>query len=343
MRRQKKEDHTKHAFSFVVIASLRYSVLPFIYFLLVSAFLTAQNPPSFRVNTTLVKVPVTVFDLQGKILTELTQDEFQLFDEEESRAIENFILDKTALHVMLLLDVSGSVHEELNEIQTAALRFAQSFGKEDRIAVISFSDRIHVLQDWTNNASLLRKSLANLKRGYRTALHDALLATAHEKLAQVSGKKVIILFTDGLDNESQATFDELVDPLIESYISLYIVSRTRLVAPQILRSERVDFLNRVMQNILKEKQDFVEIYFREKETSMSQLAEATGGRALFPQELKELKDTYIQIAKELKHQYVLTFRPPRTSGKQFRTIKVLCSQPVSRIYHRKRYAWSRLP
>ena len=318
-------------------------MFPSIYFLLVSAFLTAQGPPSFRVNTTLVKVPVTVFDLQGKILTELTRDEFQLFDEKESRTIENFVLDKTALHVILLLDVSGSVHEELKEIQTAALRFAQSFGKEDRVAVISFSDRIHVLQDWTNNVRLLRKSLANLERGYRTALHDALLATAREKLIQISGKKVIILLTDGLDNESRATFDDLADPLIESDISLYIVSRTRLVAPQILRSARVDFLNRVMKNVLQEEQDFVEIYFREKETSMSQLAEATGGRALFPQKLEELKDTYIQIAKELKHQYVLTFRPPETSGKQFRTIKVLCSQPASRIYHRKRYAWPRLP
>lgn len=310
------------------------------WFFLFSSFLPAQNSPSFKVDATYVKVPVTVFDAQRRVRLDLTREEFQLFDEGQPRQIENFVLDKTSIHVLLLLDVSGSVQQELEEIREAALRFAQSFGREDRIAAISFADEMKLLQDWTNNIELLRKALKGLEPGYRTALYDILLASAREKLAQVAGKKVIILLTDGLDNESQASFDEVIDPLIESNISLYIVSRTRLVEPQIQKSERVDFLNRVMKNVLHEDKDFVEIYFREKETSMSHLAEATGGRAFFPEKLEDLKDTYARLASELKHQYVLTFHPPETSDKQFRTIQVICTQPVGKIYHRKRYAWS---
>ncbi|MDA2937143.1 VWA domain-containing protein [Acidobacteria bacterium AH-259-A15] len=307
--------------------------------LLSSSFLLAQNPPSFKVEATYVKVPVTVFDSNGRVLSDLTREQFRLLDEGEPRTIENFVLDKTSVHVLLLLDVSGSVQQELDEIREAALRFARSFGKEDRIAVISFADEMEVLQDWTNNLRQLRKSLKDLRPGYRTALYDVLLATAREKLARVPGKKVVILLTDGLDNESQATFDDVIDPLIESNISLYIVSRTRLVQPQIQKSERVDFLNQVMKNVLHEEKDFVDIYFREKETSMSYVAEATGGRAFFPKKLEDLKDSYLQLATELKHQYILTFRPPGASDKQFRAIQVICTRLVGKIYHRKRYSW----
>ena len=77
--------------------------------------------------------------------------------------------------------------------------------------------------------------------------------------------------------------------MIESDISLYIVSRTRLVQPKIEQSERVDFLNQVMKNVLHEEKDFIDLYFREKEISLSQLAEATGGRVFFPEKLEDLK------------------------------------------------------
>ncbi len=301
--------------------------------------LLAQDPPSFKVRADYIKVPVSVFDAIGRVLSYLTREQFILLDEDEPRPIQNFLLDKTAIHVTLLLDVSSSLQEELEEIREAALQFAQSFGREDRIAIISFSDQLELLQDWTNDQEEVRKSLKHLERGYRTALYDALLSTARERLVQLPGKKVIILLTDGLDNESQSTSDDVLNFLIESNISLYIVSRTRLVQPKVETSERVDFLNQVMKNVLREEADFIDLYFREKETSLSHLAEATGGRVFFPEKLEDLRNSYMQVAEELKSQYVLTFRPPAFSDKKFRTIKVICTQTVGKIYHRKKYYW----
>lgn len=309
--------------------------------LFLPVLLQTQGPPAFTFDATFVKVPVTVFDTHGRAVMNLTREEFTLLDEGEARPIKNFVLDEAPIHVLLLLDVSGSVQQELEEIRESALRFARSFDRDDRIAVISFSDQTLLLQDWTNDYRRLRKSLKDLKRGYRTALYDALLATAHEKLAGVYGKKVIILLTDGLDNESRATFEEVVDPLVSADISLYIVSRTRLVEPLIQKNERVDFLNRVMKNVLREDENFVETYFREKETSMIRIAEATGGRVLFPQKLEELRDTYQALASELRFQYLLTFEPPKSSDKPFRTIQVNCTQAGGEIYYRKRYHWPR--
>ncbi len=301
--------------------------------------LLAQEPPSFQIKADYVKVPVSVFDANGRILSNLTQEQFILLDENDPRPIENFLLDKTAIHVILLLDVSSSLGEELEEIQEAALQFAQSFGREDRIAIVSFSDQLELLQNWTRDIRKLRKSLEHLERGYRTALYDALASIAREQLVQVPGKKVIIVLTDGLDNESRSTFDDVLNLLIESDIALYIVSRTRLVQPKIQQSERADFLNQVMKNMLREEKDFIDIYFREKETSLSHLAEATGGRVFFPEKLEDLRSTYLQVAEELKSQYVLTFRPPASSEKKFRSIEVVCTQATGRIYHRKKYTW----
>jgi len=94
-----------------------------------------------------------------------------------------------------------------------------------------------------------------------------------------------------------------------------------------------------MKNVLHEDKDFIDLYFREKEVSLSHLAEATGGRVFFPEKLEDLRSSYLRVAEELKSQYVLTFRPPASSEKAFRTIEVLCTQDVGRIYHRKQYNW----
>ena len=314
-------------------------MLVVIFCLLFSPLLLAQDSPSFRVKAEFVKVPVTVFDSEGRALPDLTRQDFVLLDENEPRPIENFILDRTPLHVLLLLDVSASLRGELKEIRETAYQFAQSFDPEDRMAVVSFSDGLKVLQDWTSDRSSLRRSLKDLQRGYRTALYDALEFGARDTLSRISGKKVIILLTDGLDNQSLSPFETVLELLLRSDISLYIVSRTRLVRPRIEKSDRVDFLNRVMKNVLREEKDFVAAYFEEKEASLSRLAEVTGGRIFFPEKLEDLRDSYMEVAQELKNQYVLTFRPPLASQKDFRTIQVLCTEEVGRIYHRKRYHW----
>ena len=305
-----------------------------------SSVLLAQEAPSFRVKADLVKVPVTVFDSEGRFLPGLTRQQFILLDENESLPIENFILDRTPLHVLLLLDVSASLRGELEEIRETAYQFAQSFDPEDLMAVVSFSDGLKLLQDWTSDRNSLRRSLKDLERGYRTALYDALEFGALDTMAQVAGRKVIILLTDGLDNQSLSRFETVRDLLLEFDISLYIVSRTRLVRPRIEESDRVDFLNQVMKNVLREEKDFVAAYFQEKEASLSHLAEVTGGRIFFPERLDDLRGSYMEVAQELKNQYLLTFRPPPDSSQDFRTIEVLCTEEVGRIHHRQRYHWS---
>jgi Ca-activated chloride channel homolog len=302
--------------------------------------LSAEEPsPRFKIQASFVKVPVTVSDSKGRMIEGLSRDDFKVFDEGEERLIDNFLLDKTPLNVVLLLDLSGSVRDEIEEIKDAAVSFSRAFGREDRIAVVGFAEKVALLQDWTNDSRKIRRSLRKAEPGFRTALFDALLTVRAQRFQGVSGKKVVIVLTDGVDNESKAGLDNVLQDLVQSDVALYIVSRTRLVLPQVQRQTRIEFLNQVMKNVLKDDGDFVELYFREKEIALEHLAESTGGRVLYPAQLSDLTDSYDELSRELKSQYLLTFRPPAESDKRFRSIKVHCSDPVAIINHRQQYAW----
>ena len=292
---------------------------------------------SFRVAADHVRVPVTVVDETGQNVLGLSREDFLLLDEGKRRPIENFVLDQAPIHAIILIDASGSVREELDELKKAAREFAEIFDRSDRIAVMGFADELETLQDWTNSQRRLRNAVGKLERGYRTALYDSLLKAARTKLEDQPGKKVIILLTDGLDNESDATYESVLNQLVASDISLYIISRTRMVASKVAEAERVEFLNRVMKNVLDDDKDFVDIYFETKETAMNHLAEASGGRALYPVRLQDLAGSYSEIARELKNQYLLTFKPPASSHLSFRKIEVRCKRPVGNVYHRELY------
>lgn len=296
-------------------------------------------PPAFRVRADFIRVPVTVFGPTGRLLTHLEREHFSLLDENSPRSIENFVLDQDRIHVALLLDVSGSIRSELKQIAEAAFDFARSFQRNDRFSVISFSDRVQVLQDWTSSLRAVRRALRKLKPGYRTAMYDALWTTTNKQLSRVRGKKAIILLTDGLDNESGQSYEQIIQRLIASNVALYIISRTRLIQDEVGQNDRVEFLNRVMSELVNPEEDFVDAYFEQKESSMLHLAEATGGRALFPERLEELADRYLELARELKSQYVLTFRPPPGSDLRFRNIRINCTEPTSKILHRRQYYW----
>ncbi|MFZ0426730.1 MAG: VWA domain-containing protein [Acidobacteriota bacterium] len=310
-------------------------VLPVLF--LIGSLLQAQS--DIRVDAAYIKVPVTVLDQNGRGVVGLRASDFRVFDEGEERPIANFILDQEQVNVVFLLDTSGSVKEELDQIRYATLRFAQHFSHDDRISVVSFSDEITTLQDWTNNLGHLRKSLHKLKAGYKTALYDALITTARQKLSRVSGRRVIILLTDGLDNWSDSTYDEAMNEMTRLNVVLYIVSRSRLVRTKVEQSERVEFLDRVMKNVLDDDVSFVDIYFKEKEVALNHLAEVNAGRVFYPDKLAALGQTYVRIAEELKMQYLLTFSPAAAdaTGPAFRRIRVQCLRDVGQVFNRKLY------
>lgn len=305
-------------------------------------FLTAQVPqPKYRINASFVRVPVTVCDSDGRLVQGLERADFRVFDEGEAREIDNLVLEQTPLHVVVLLDVSGSVRGETESIKEAAASFAlHILDANGRVALMTFSDKLMLLQDWTKDDTRLRRSLKRIQPGFRTALFDSLLSICQKHMAKLGGRKVVVALTDGGDNQSRTAWQTVLKEYLLSDVSLHLVSRTRFVLPKVQRQVRVVMLNRAANNFTNDSRDFWELYFREKETALEHVAESTGGRVLHAETPSDLKRSLQQLALELKSRYVLTFRPPDDSSKRFRLIRVTCSRPSVTDFHRSQYAWS---
>ncbi len=284
-----------------------------------------------------VRVPVAVLDENDRPVTDLRAEDFRLYDEDSPKPISNFVLDVAPVHILFLVDSSGSTKEELPQMRYAVRRFAQHFTAEDRMALAGFSDKFEWIQDWTNDEKRLAKALKRLEPGYRTALWDSLSEAAQRRLAGVDGRRALILMTDGLDNESTRTYDQVLEILTKFDVVLYVVSRSRLVESRIEDSERVRFLDRVMRNLLDEDESFVGAYFRDKEAALENLAATNGGRVFYPASFPALGQIYAQIAQELKTQYVMTFPASTTSETAFRRIRVECLRPVGKLVYRRLY------
>src|SRR5689334_6478296 len=166
---------------------------------------------TLRVNVDLVNVLFTVTDKRGKFITSLEEKNFRVFENDRREAITNFSKETNLpLAVALLIDTSGSVRDKLAFERDAASEFFHSTlrREKDKALLIGFDSGVDLLQDFTDDADLLAKSGNNLRSGGGTSLFDAMFLATTQKLAGQSGRKVLILITDGDDNSSRLTYQE---------------------------------------------------------------------------------------------------------------------------------------
>ena len=108
--------------------------------------------PTFSVSVNLVKVPISVFDEQGLLVTNLRRENFRIWEDQASQQIRSFGLDTNSVSVVLVLDTSNTGKSELKKIKEAAEEFIGTLSKEDRISLITFDDEVRRILDWTNDA-----------------------------------------------------------------------------------------------------------------------------------------------------------------------------------------------
>src|SRR5207245_11576429 len=157
-----------------------------------------------RVNTTLVTVPVSVLDRQGRFVPNLRREAFNVFENGIEPSIAYFEPAEKPFTVALLLDTSASTHFHLSEIREAAIAFAKQLRPQDRVLVVSFKYEILLLTEATNDLNLIESVVeVNANTGSSTRLYDAVDLTIRERLNKIKGRKAIVLFTDGVDTSSQ--------------------------------------------------------------------------------------------------------------------------------------------
>jgi Ca-activated chloride channel homolog len=302
-----------------------------------------DSPPTFSVTVNLVKVPFSVFDERGGMVQNLRPEDFQLYEDSVPQKIRSFGLEINPVSVVLLLDTSATVKQELKQIKKAAEEFANALSRDDRISIVTFADEVNLLLDWTGNTSLARKSLRKVKPGLRTALYDAMYAAAQDMLRDVEGRKAIILLTDCLNNQSSLGFHDAALSIVESQAALYVVSKTMMVRAEAKKERRVVMLSDIFKRMFGDA-DYIEEFFQKREAEMKDLAEKTGGRCFFPVDYDQIKDVYGEVARELKSKYYLTYVSNQNKApNSYHRIAIDYLPSYGKLTHRQGYFYEPAP
>jgi VWFA-related protein len=293
---------------------------------------------SFSVSVNLVKVPVSVFDRQGKMITDLRSDHFRIWEDQAPQTIRSFGVDRNPVSVVLLLDTSESEKKELKKIREAAEGFIEALSSGDRVALITFDDEVNLLQGWTDDLKKARRSLNRMRPGLRTALYDAMYVAAKEQLEGIEGRKAIILLTDCLNNQSSLDFQDASLTVVQSQAALYVVSKTVMVREQAKNERRVVMLTNIYKRLFGSDENYIDEFFKKRETEMADLAEKTGGRCFFPADYDQIKHVYEEVAHELKSKYYLTYISNQNLlPNSYHRISIEYLEPAGKILYRKGY------
>src|ERR1041385_8420829 len=261
------------------------------------------------VNTTEVMIPVTVRDASGRLVSELTRNDFRVFENDRLQPLSDLALRQVPVDVVLMVDASSSVATNLDDFRRAAEGFAGRLAADDRISLIKFDDRVELLQDWTKSRFQLKRALNRIEGGMFTRFNDALYLTSHDQFsADNKSRRALIVLSDGIDSgRGTTTIQAALEALIEAQVTVYVVSNTeisrankRAELDQLLNGGNVQF-NQLRIDDLREGLRVLD----RSEQNLAQLAQATGGRLYKPQTFDALESTYAEVADELRHQYAL--------------------------------------
>src|SRR5438034_3882971 len=318
-----------------------------------------------RVDTTLVTVPVSVLDRQGRFVPNLRREDFSVFENGVEQPVAYFEPAEKPFTVALLLDTSASTHFHLSEIKEAAIEFTKQLRPQDRVLVISFNDEVLLLTEATNNLDTIETVIEeNANTGNSTRLYDAVDLTIKERLNKIKGRKAIVLFTDGVDTSSQqATYqttlrqaeelDALIYPIqydTSDYLRAMQVGGSVPVTvvttrSGIFRTTTTQQTYNIPANGGAPIPGTTKADYDRADRYLHALADKTGGRLYQANDTAQLAQAFNRIAEELRRQYTLGYYPKtdNVDGHERHQIKVRVRQPNLAVKARDSYVKTPAP
>jgi len=284
-----------------------------------------------RVDTTLVTVPVSVLDRQGRFVPNLRREDFSVLENGIEQSIAYFEPAEKPFTVALLLDTSPSTQFHLSEIKEAAIAFAKQLRPQDRVLIISFSDEVLLLTEATNDINTITEVvLANVKEGNSTRLYDAVHLAINERLNRIPGRKAMVLFTDGVDTSSFSA--NYVSTLHEAEELDALIYPVRYDTTDYMRAFQnggngnVTIVTRSSNWPFGSSTTTQTIYgpplnggaplpgttkadYDRADQYLHALADKSGGRLYQANDTTQLSDAFTRIAQELRWQYSIGYYP----------------------------------
>jgi Ca-activated chloride channel family protein len=315
-------------------ARVKKAALLLISVMILSAAASAQevDPDDvIRVKTTLVNSPVLVIGRDGKYVPNLKREDFEVFENGVKQDIAYFAPVENPFTVAILIDTSRSALFDLQDIQEAAIAFVEKMRPNDRALVVTFSNDVSVLAEPTSDHDALLNAIRSARPGGNTRVYDAIKSVLSEKLARVEGRTAVVLFTDGVDNDSRnATFETALQQAARTDTLIYPVQFSTYDYIK-ARSSSSEFKP-------PEGSGFSEQDYQRADVFLHQLAE-TAGTGVYPAfDISDLERAIASIVDELHNEYSIGYYP-RTKGQagETRGVEVRVNRPQLTVRARSGY------
>src|SRR3984885_11703053 len=279
-----------------------------------AAILAAQTPPPsqppppqdetpvFTLDARLVPLYVSVVDKNGKMVTNIPQASFKVFENNVEQTLKVFNREDVPVSMGIIIDNSGSMREKRPKVAAAALELIKASNPQDEVFIVDFNDVAYLDAPFTNNIKKLEQVLDKIDTRGGTAMRDAIsMSIDYAKEEGKKSKKVLLVITDGNDNTSNETLEQLFRKAHQSEVLIYCIGLLSEEEPREARAAK---------------------------RALSELATASGGLAYYPKSLSEVESITPQIAHEIRNQYILAYTPTNAvlDGK-FRSIRVTVNAP----------------
>jgi len=260
----------------------------------------------FRADTRLVVCHTTVVDKNNRLVTDLPESAFSVTENGVPQTIKEFRREDVPVSLGLIIDNSGSMREKRAKVAAAALDLVKASNKDDEVFIVNFNDDAYLDlphgKDFTNDIAEMEEALSHIDSRGGTAMRDAIrMSIDHVKQKGHRDKKVLVVVTDGNDNSSLISLENLVKAAQQSEVLIYSVG---------LLSE-------------EERREAVKA-----KRALEELATATGGETFFPKELSDVDRIAADVARDIRSQYTIEYSPSNTAmDGSYRVIKVAVNAP----------------
>ncbi len=277
--------------------------------------LSARVRP-LKVDVDLVLVPVTITDPMNRLVTGLEKENFQLFEGNAQQEIRTFSSEDAPVSLGVIFDSSGSMTSKMDRAKEAVMEFFKTANPQDEFFMITFSDEPEEVSDFTSSVDEIQNKLVFAVPRRRTALLDAIYMGVSKMRQAKYAKKALLIISDGGDNHSRYTENEIKSVVKEADVMIYAIG--------------------IYDHFFATQEE------RLGPELLSEITELTGGRAFTVDNPNDLGDVATKIGIELRNQYVLGYRPGKIvrDGK-WRKIKVKLLPPKGlpplRVYARTGY------
>ena len=267
-----------------------------------------EDTAVFRADARLVLLHATVVDKNGHLVTNLGRSAFKVYENGAEQELRVFRREDVAVSLALVVDNSGSMRDKRQKVEAASIALVKASNRQDEVMIVNFNDEAYEDVPFTGEIKRMEEGLTRIDSRGGTAMRDAISMTIDRvKERGKKDKKILLIITDGNDNTSAITLEKLIQKAQESEIVHYAIG---------LLSE-------------EERREA-----RRAKRALDTLTATTGGLVYYPKDLAEVDKIALQMAHEIRNQYILAYTPKiQTLDGSFRQIKVAVSgqnRPVVR-------------